>query len=337
MNFVEFAGPDAANSTKFVTVTPPELAGAMFDMDRRLNSHLVRHKGLLVRRGAYDDGVPRHIIDSRVDGGVLLVVHEGVLRHAAVPMTTDMRWLAAVLAAGPDAALFGRAAGALHGFPTIRRTRPEVVSPHTDLPILHGVDVHRAVRLRPFERTTVRGIPVTSKGKTALDLCWLLPFAIAQEAIAQAVITKVVSPLDIITTLERSTGRGIRGTTKLRTVGLSLDELVGLESVLELDGAREIEIARVPRPVRQFELVCGDGRKVRMDLAWPEYRLGLDWNGKQWHATPASKLRTKQRHESIVASDWGHLMYGWTHVHDTPAEMRHEVETEIDLRRRWAA
>jgi hypothetical protein len=30
-------------------------------------------------------------------------------------------------------------------------------------------------------------------------------------------------------------------------------------------------------------------------------------------------------------------MYGWTHVHDTPAEMRHEVETEIDLRRRWAA
>jgi hypothetical protein len=309
----------------------------MQTIDLVLASISARYRGLITTAAAAERGISQATLDNRVRAGVLIRVHHGVYRHAAVPMTTEMRWLAAVLAAGPDAVLFGRAGGALHGFPTIRRTRPEVVSPHTDLPILHGVDAHRAVHLRPFERTMVRGIPVTSKGKTALDLCWLLPFAVAQEAIAQAVVTKVVSPLDIITTLERSTGRGVRGTTKLRAIGLSLDELAGLESVLELDGAREIAIARVPPPVRQLELVCRDGRNVRMDLAWPEYRLGLDWNGKRWHATPASKLRTKQRHESIVASDWGHLMYGWTHVHDTPAEMRHEVEAEIDVRRRRAA
>jgi hypothetical protein len=309
----------------------------MFDNDVRLNDLLVRYKGLLVRREAAAHGIPAWLIDDRVRRGILVALYEGVYRHAAVPVTTDMRWLAAVLGAGPDALLFGRAAAALHRFPTIRRTRPEVVSPHTDLPILPGVDVHRAVRLRSFERTVIRGIPVTSKGKTALDLCWLLSFTAAQEAIAQAVITKVISPIDIITTLERSTGRGVRGTTKLRGVALTLDELVGLESVLELHGSQEVELARVPRPVRQFEFVCNDGRKVRMDLAWPEYRLGLDWNGKQWHATPASKLRTRQRHDSIVASDFGHLMYGWTDVHHTPAEMRHEIELEVDRRRRRAA
>lgn len=309
----------------------------MFDSDRLLNALLVRRKGLVVRREAYAGGISRHLLDDRVDAGVLVVVHEGVLRHAAVPMTHDMRLLAAVLAAGPDAVLSHRAAAALHGFPDVRRVRPEVTTPHTDLPLLHGVDVHRAVRLRPFERTVVRGIPVTAKGKTALDYCALTPFHIAQEVIAQAVVMKVLAPEAIVTTLERSTGRGVRGTTTLRGVGLTLDELRDLESVLELHGAQQIELARVPPPVRQHELVCSDGRAVRLDLAWPELRVGLDWDGKRWHGTPARKRRTRERHESIVASDWAHLQYGWADVHDTPVDMRHEVECEIDRRRRWAA
>lgn len=309
----------------------------MFDNDKRLNGLIVRRKGLIVRREAYAEHVPRHVIDDRVDAGVLIGVYEGVLRHAAVPVTQDQRWLAAVLASGPDAVLSHRAGAALYAWPGVRRVRPEVTTPHTDLPVLNGVDVHRAVRLRPFERTIVRGIPVTSRGKTALDFCAVTRFDVAQEVIAQAVIMKLLSPMDIVTTLERSTGRGVRGTTRLRAIGLTLEELEGLESVLELHGGREIELARVPPPVRQYEMVCDDGRPVRIDLAWPEHKLGLDWNGKLWHATPARRKRTRERHASIESSAWRHLMYGWTHVHDTPAEMRREVEVEFALRQVHAA
>jgi hypothetical protein len=309
----------------------------MFDNDTRLNGLLVRRKGLVVRREAYDERIPRHVLDDRVDAGVLVVVHEGVLRHTAVPVTQDQRWLAAVLAAGADAVLSHRAAAVLRGWPGIRRVRPEVTTPHTDLPLLEGVDVHRAVRLRPFERSVVRGIPVTSPGKTALDLCAVARLELAKEIIAEAVIMKQLSPLDIITTLERSAGRGVRGTATLRTIGLSLDELTGLESVLELHGARALALARVPDPVRQFEMVCDDGRKVRMDLAWPQYRLALDWNGRRWHETPARRKRTRERHASIESSGWRHLMYGWTDVHDTSADMRREVELEVALRQARAA
>jgi hypothetical protein len=306
----------------------------MFDKDRQLNALIVKRKGLVCRREAFAAGIPRHLIDDRVDAGLLLVVHEGVLRHAAVPVTTEQRWLAAVLGAGPDALLYGRAAAALRGWPDVRRVKPEVVSPHTDLPILHGVDVHRVVRIQPHERSMVRGIPVTSAGRTALDFARLVSFAHAQEVISAAVIMKLLTPLDIVLTLERSAGRGVPGTTKLRGVALTLDEIEGLESVLELDGYRAVSIARVPEPMKQFELVCADGREVRMDLAWPEFKVGLDWNGRRWHDTPARKQRTRERHESIEATDdWRHLQYGHVDVHDTPNDLRAEVESVINARR----
>jgi hypothetical protein len=310
----------------------------MQTIDLVLATIAVRSRGLITSDAAAEAGISEATLDNRVRAGVLVRMHHGVYRHAAVPVTTDQRWLAAVLAAGPDATLFGRAAAALHGWPGVRRVRAEVVSPHTDLPILHGVDVHRAVRLRPFEQTVVRGIPVTSRGRTALAYAWLTPFGKAQEVIAQAVIAKLLSPLDIVMTLERSCGRGVPGTTALRAIGRSLDELEGLESVLELEGSRAIDLARVPTPVRQLELTCADGREVRLDLAWPDLRVGLDWDSKRWHGSPAQKRRTRQRHESIEATDgWRHLQYGHADVHDTPNEMRAEVESEINARRRRRA
>ena len=307
----------------------------MYDNDQLLDQIAVRKKGLVVRR--WHPEIPRHIYDDRVDAGLLVPLHDGVYRHAAVPFTQDMRWLAAVVAAGDDAVLSHRAAAALLGFPGIRFSRAEVTSPHTDLPLLDGVIVHRAVRLRPFERTTVREMPVTSKGKTSLDLCGVLPLHITSEIISEAVITKVVKPEELAATLERSTGRGIRGSQDLRAIGLTIDELKDLESVLEWRGWEELKPARIPAPVRQHELTCDDGRRVRFDLAWPDDRFGLDWDGKRWHATPARRRRTRERHESIVASGWGHLTYGWADVHESPADMRREVEDELAIRRHLAA
>jgi hypothetical protein len=304
----------------------------MYDVDRVLEELARRTKGLVVRRRALAAGVSEDDLDHRIAAGRLERLHEGVYRHAAAVFTQDMRWLAAVLACGDDAALSHRAAAALHGFPGVRRVRPEVTTPHTDLPLLRGVDVHRAVRLQPFERTIVRGIPVTAKGKTAIDYCGRTPFHIAQEVIAEAVITKVLTPITIVAAIERSGGRGIWGTARLREIALTLDEILELESVLELHGARLVELANVPAPVRQHEMVCADGRRVRFDLAWPLLRYGLDWDGKRWHGTPARKKRTRERHESIVGTGWAHDQFGWSDVHDTPLDVRRQVELTYALR-----
>ena len=307
------------------------------DVDKVLNEMSMERKGFILRTDARARGVTDRELDWRLDTGRLISVHENVYRHPAVPFSQDMRFLGAVLACGSDAVASHRAAAVLRRWPNVRRSRPEVTTPHTDLPRIDGVTVHRALRLPPFERDVVRGIPVTAPGKTALDLCAVTPFDVAQEAISQAIILKLLRPEEVAAAIERSGGRGVRGTARLRAIGLTIDELRDLESVLELHGWRALEHLPIPPPERQVELVCDDGRKVRMDLAWPDLRLGLDWDGKRWHGTPARKRRTRERHQSIEQSRCRHLAYGWADVHDMPRAMGAEVVHEVSLRMRDAA
>jgi len=304
------------------------------DVERVLSELSMKRQGFILRHEALARGVTQRELDWRMEDGRILREHENVYRHPAVPYSQDMRFLGATLACGSDALLSHRAAAAVRRWPNLRRVRPEVTTPHTDLPRVEGVTIHRAVRLRPFECDVVRGIPITAPGKTALDVCAVLPFHVAQEVIAEAVTMKLLKPIEVLAAIERSGGRGVRGTARLRAIAETIDELVDLESVLELHGWRALEGLAIPVPDRQVELICDDGRPVRMDLAWPALRLGLDWNGRRWHDTPARKRKTLERHASIEQTGWRHLMYGWSDVHDTPVDMRAEVLHEVTARMR---
>src|SRR4051794_35165781 len=106
-------------------------------------------------------------IDRRVALGRLHVVHHGVDAVGHTMLTRSGRWMAAVLACGPDAALSHASAAALwalqRGEPTIidvttRRTgrkRP-------------GIRIHRP--RTAAETTTHDGIRVTTPARTILDL-----------------------------------------------------------------------------------------------------------------------------------------------------------------------
>lgn len=310
----------------------------MFDYDRQLHRIALHHKGLVTLELSRADGIPDEVIDRRVAAGVLIPMHDGVYRHAAVPFTQDLRDLAAVLSCGSDAVLSHRAAARLHGFPRVRRAKPEVTSPHTDLPLVDGVDVHRTTRLQVVERTLVRGIPVTTPGRTALDYCAVTPLWLAKEVIVEAVVMKIVRPEDILATLERSAGRGKGGSVALREVASELGDLASLESVLELLVARIIDPLPIPTPVRQFPLTCADGREVRLDFAWPDVRFALEPNGRRWHDTPRRKRQTEARQASIRATGWTHEHCGWAEVHDEPRQLaRVTLDTYLACRAAAAA
>src|SRR4051812_37064892 len=142
------------------------------------------HRGVVTTRAALARGITEREMDARRAAGVLIPIYRGVFRHAAVPYSHDVRLQAALLACGDDALLTRRSAAVVHGFSDVRRWKPEVMTPHLDLPRVPGITIVRTRHLRPSERTVVRGFPVTSKGRTALDLCAVLPYDIANEVIA---------------------------------------------------------------------------------------------------------------------------------------------------------
>jgi len=217
-----------------------------------------------------------------------------------------------------------RAGAANHGF-SVRRVRPEITIPHTQKLLLRDGDLHRT--RRPLELVTVNGIPTTTRPRTILDCAAVMPFPVFEPMVQDAVVRKLVKIEALLAVVDRRGGRGVEGTTGLR---LALEnDLVDekLESKLELIVARVLRSARIPRPERQYPLVCIDGREVRIDFAIVDRRIAVEANGARWHGNATQARKTRARARSITATGWHVYEYGWYEATETPDDLRAEVES----------
>jgi hypothetical protein len=278
--------------------------------------------GMVIRSQALDEGLTSKQYRQRKEDTLLVTMHRGVLRHAAVPLTWHGRLAAAVLAGGDAAAASHRSSARLQGFAGVPRWRPEVTTWATDLPRAHGVQFHRTNLMDPLDIVVVDGIRCTARPRTLLDLGAVLPFEIVHEAVQDAVIRKLVTREALVSVLERVGGRGRRGTAAFRAA-LDCELPEGLESELE----RRLLALCPPghQLVLQHELTCIDGRRVRLDAARPDRKIAIEAVGHRWHAT-AKKLRADMaRRRSIQATGWDHYEYGWSDVTETPEDTRAEL------------
>lgn len=77
----------------------------------------------------------------------------------------------------------------------------------------------------------------------------------------------------------------------------------GAESPQESRLRVRIVVAGLPPPVTQY-VVERDGRFVaRVDLAWPEYRVAVEYDGV-WHAESDQIHRDRRRLNRLLGSDW---------------------------------
>jgi len=129
-------------------------------------------------------------------------------------LTLDARCLAAVMACGPKALLSHRAAGAAQG---LLRSSPQfdvtVPSPRKRK---RRLVIHRSRLIHPEDRSTVRGIPVTSVARTLVDLADVLSEERLAKAVHQAEIQRVFDLMPIDRALARLPGR--TGRHRLRRV-----------------------------------------------------------------------------------------------------------------------
>ena len=228
-----------------------------------------------------------------------------------------------MLAGGEGARLSHLAAGALHGF-DVKRVKSEITVPYERVSVIAGVEVHRTRRLGDL--IVVRGIPVTNRPRTLLDVAAEMRSGY-DELVQNAVACNLVDVESLLAIVDRRGGRGVEGTVRLRDAledGLVDDKI---ESKLELIVARIIEAANVPRGVRQHPLRCADGREVRLDFAWPARKIGIDPDGRRWHANNHQAKKTRARSRSITGSGWAHYVYGWSEATEGAIETRREIES----------
>jgi putative AbiEi antitoxin of type IV toxin-antitoxin system len=135
--------------------------------DERIARIAFAQHGVVTRRQLLDAGFSKTAIGGRVERGSLLRAYPGIYRVGHRAPSVEARYMTAVLACGEGALLSGRAAGHLLGLLKGDAPEPEVTAPKYRR--VKGVVTKRS-RVDPRDRTTCRGIPVTTVPRTLVDL-----------------------------------------------------------------------------------------------------------------------------------------------------------------------
>ncbi len=204
-------------------------------------------------------------VETRVATGVLFRVYRGVYAVGHPNLSLEGRFLAAVLACGPGAALSHYCAAVLWGLrPWIERF-PDVTSPTQRRQ--PGINHHRSEQ---FERTVHKGIPVVTPKQAIFDISSVVQFKSLRGAVNEALGLELVTPGELIT----HTGRGAKNLRRVfATAAPTKSENENLVRHL-------IHEAGLPTPLVNPPL---RGTAYIPDFLWPDHGLILEADSKRFH------------------------------------------------------
>jgi very-short-patch-repair endonuclease len=218
--------------------------------------------------------------------------------HRGVPITHELRARAAVVLL-PESVVTGRSAAVLWDVDLAdAEDAVEVTVPPRSHQVRVGGLVVRRAALHPDQVWRRRGVPVTTPEATAVRLASVLPCDDAVVAVDQLVATGVVQ-LASIRALAAAT-RG-PGSARARDVAGLADGLA--ESPQETRVRLLVRRSDLPSPVAQYRIHDRRGFVARVDLAWPEHRVALEYDGL-WHGGREQFLRDRERLNRIREAGW---------------------------------
>ena len=229
--------------------------------------------------------------------------------------------MAAVLAAGPDAALSHRSAAALWGMLSTARERVDITVPRV-LRSRSGIAVHHG-RLPFDESSVVQGIPVTTPPRTLLDLAGVVPRRQLKRALDEAEVLRLTDPLSVADLVLRYPGR--RGTAALNAI-LTAKQIGAniTRSELEERFLALLDDQKLPRPDVNVHLEVA-GHRFEADCLWRAHRLIVELDGHASHATSAAFERDRARDRILAAAGWRVIRVTWRQLHRQPAAVASDV------------
>jgi very-short-patch-repair endonuclease len=282
------------------------MAGKSSTVDAIVARIASRNHGVVTRKQLRDAGVSRHEIDGRVARGSLIAVHAGVFRAGHVAASTIASYLAAVRACGERATLSGLAAAHVLALVRGKPPPPEVTAPTYRR--VRGVRTRR-VRLRPFERTVARGIPITTVARTLVDLAAVLDLDALSAAFHEAGHRYRTTPRHIAAVLDGR--RSPPGARNLRLV-------TGREAAVLLSRLEKAFIALLKKhglPLPRTNVRVGPHR---VDLHWPELNLTIELDSYAFHNSRRAWERDRDRERAARARGEEHQRLTWYDVVEDP-------------------
>jgi hypothetical protein len=231
--------------------------------------------------------------------------YEGVFMLAGVPTSWKAEVLAACFAGGRHTYASHRSAAALFEFPGGATELVEITCPRWRRAKEEGFVVHESKALDCDDCTVVDNIPLTSPELTLLMLGAVCSPLTVEMALDVALRRELVAYESTRALLERLGRRGRNGTGVLRTI---LDERVPEraipESPMETRLLRLLRDLGFPRPVPQYEVWHGKTLVGRVDAAYPNAKVALEYQSIEHHTGAIALLRDNDRWKRFHRIGW---------------------------------
>jgi very-short-patch-repair endonuclease len=287
-----------------------------------------RQHGTIARRQLLSLGLSPRQIERRIASGRLHPVWRGVYAVGRPLLDRRGRWMAAVLACGPDATLSHGSAAALWGFGSESAGMIEVSVPSGRRSRLRGIQVHRRAEAVLGDVAVHEELPLTSPMRTLIDQATQLRPMQLERAVNEADKLDRVRADALHASLDDY--RGQPGVAQLRKL---LDPLTFRLSDSELEQLMRPLARAVGLPIPETKTWV-NGYEV--DFFWPDLGIVVETDGLRYHRTASQQKRGLERDQAHMAAGMWPLRFSHWQVKHDPAHVRKVLHRTIARARRTA-
>jgi hypothetical protein len=273
--------------------------------DRRLLAFAADHHAVFKGAHARICGLTDRQIEGRIALGLWRHLYEDVYIAAGAPLTWKGTLLAACWAGGFRAAASHRSAAALWKLAGGRRSIVEVTCPRWRRARHEGLVVHETKALQGVDIAVVEGIPVTTPERTLLDLGAVCHESVVEMALDKLEHRGLVTRQSVQATLGRLAKQGRNGAGTLRRLLAVQDrERRAPESEMETALIQCLRRDGWPEPVPQYEIRQGGVLVARVDAAYPQWRIAVEYQSDEHHSGRRASEHDNDRRLRIIAAGW---------------------------------
>lgn len=263
---------------------------------------------------------------------VWLPVVPGLWRHAATPLTWEMKVRAGAIWLGREAALYGPTAARWWNIDGCDSDSVEFVVPRASRHLTPWLTLHTTTRWRKGDVLHHRGVRTSSASLAIIDMARTHGPRHLESAIDSAISQRLTSVPTLTKRMNQLGGRGRNGIRTLRT--LLLDS--GGESFLERRFLRLMRDAGRPRPMTQVVHRRRDSKVMRVDFQYSSSKVVIEVSGRRGHTSDRDRQRDARRRNDLQAQGWKVIEFTTADVLDDPVYVLATVAEHLPTTRRHA-
>ncbi len=288
---------------------------------RRIAALAARQHGVVSIAQLLALGLSHKAVWDWVQAGHLHRLYRGVYAVGHRRLTPHGRWMAAVLACGPGAALSHRAALALWQLRSHSSGPIDVTVAARGRTGFAGIRVHCARTFDPTDRAIIDAIPVTTVARALLDYAETASASDLRHAVEAAERRELLDARQVADVLARSPGR--HGVKALRAaITAHTGEAPWTRSELERRVLTLVRAAGLPEPQCNVFLY---GELV--DFYWPQFRLVLEADSWGFHRTRAQFEKDRRRDALFLTKNIRVLRITQRRIENEPGAVTRDLLT----------